>query len=45
MTTKSSPRGAVITGGGSGIGRQTAHSFADQGWNVLIVGRTESGPA
>lgn len=42
MTANSSPRTAVITGGGSGLGRETAHAFADQGWNVLVVGRTES---
>ncbi|MBO2462643.1 SDR family oxidoreductase [Actinomadura sp. LCR2-06] len=30
----------VITGGGSGIGRATAHAFADAGEAVLIVGRS-----
>ncbi|MFF7650907.1 SDR family NAD(P)-dependent oxidoreductase [Streptomyces sp. NPDC007983] len=30
----------VITGAGSGIGRATAHAFADHGANVLAVGRT-----
>jgi NAD(P)-dependent dehydrogenase (short-subunit alcohol dehydrogenase family) len=33
-------RGIVITGGGTGIGRATAHAFADAGDAVLIVGRS-----
>ena len=33
-------KGVVITGGGTGIGRATAHQFAAEGAQVLIVGRT-----
>lgn len=33
---------AVITGGGSGMGRAIAHTLADQGWRVLIAGRREA---
>ncbi|MFI6026197.1 SDR family NAD(P)-dependent oxidoreductase [Amycolatopsis magusensis] len=31
----------VITGGGTGIGRATAHAFASAGARVLVVGRSE----
>ncbi|MGR6919239.1 SDR family NAD(P)-dependent oxidoreductase [[Actinomadura] parvosata] len=33
-------KGVVITGGGTGIGRATAHQFAAEGAQVLVVGRT-----
>ncbi|WP_226899729.1 SDR family NAD(P)-dependent oxidoreductase [Nonomuraea phyllanthi] len=33
-------KGVVITGGGTGIGRATAHRFAAEGAQVLVVGRT-----
>lgn len=36
------PRGVVITGGGTGIGRASAHAFAARGDRVLVVGRSEA---
>ena len=30
---------AVVTGGGSGIGRATAHMLLEAGWNVALAGR------
>ncbi len=33
------PQTVVITGAGSGIGRATAQAFADDGWQMLLVGR------
>ncbi|ONI72690.1 ketoreductase [Actinosynnema sp. ALI-1.44] len=35
-------KAVIVTGGGTGIGRATARSFAEQGADVLVVGRTEA---
>ncbi|ATY14340.1 ketoreductase [Amycolatopsis sp. AA4] len=35
-----SGKAVIVTGGGTGIGQVTAHEFARQGANVLVVGRT-----
>ena len=32
---------AVVTGAGSGVGRATAIKLTLQGWNVVLIGRTE----
>lgn len=33
-------RVVVVTGGGTGIGRETARQFAAEGAKVVVVGRT-----
>ena len=42
MTTQSSARLAVITGGSSGIGRSAARIFVERGWRVAIVARGQA---
>ncbi|WP_245668008.1 SDR family NAD(P)-dependent oxidoreductase [Actinomadura macra] len=32
-------KAVIVTGGGSGIGRETVRQFADEGAGVLVVGR------
>jgi NADP-dependent 3-hydroxy acid dehydrogenase YdfG len=35
-------RTAIVTGAGSGVGRATAIKLVQQGWEVILLGRTES---
>lgn len=42
MEEKFENKVAVVTGGGSGIGRAIAEKLAKEGANVIIVGRTEA---
>src|SRR3954468_4813486 len=40
MPTKNdSPKVAVVTGAGSGVGRATVHQLAAEGWQVALLGR------
>ncbi|MCD2514439.1 SDR family oxidoreductase [Comamonas endophytica] len=39
MNTSTSPRIALVTGAGSGIGRSTALGLLEDGWSVVLAGR------
>lgn len=43
--TDSKPKTAVVVGSTSGIGQGIAHRLAEQGWNVVAVGRPREGRA
>lgn len=42
MTTQPSPKVAIVTGAGSGVGRATALALATDGMAVILAGRTQS---
>lgn len=42
MTADNIARVALVTGGGTGIGRATAIQLADAGWRVIVAGRREA---
>jgi len=44
-TPNSKPKTAVVVGSTSGIGQAIAHRLAEQGWNVVAVGRHREGRA
>jgi NAD(P)-dependent dehydrogenase (short-subunit alcohol dehydrogenase family) len=41
-SSPTAPRTVIVTGAGTGIGRATAHAFADEGAHVVAVGRREA---